>query len=115
MARCLKVKIINLGCKPVTQPSRRAAGSKPQPNRAANTNQTRPTMMMALNQPIQASWITSELSSKGGMEIRRGQRAPRASHCPHPSMDPAKPMLKLGLDVYLEFTMAVVQKDHAIL
>jgi hypothetical protein len=28
-------------------------------------------------------------------------------------MDPAKPMLKLGLDVHLEFIMAVAQKDHA--
>ena len=28
-------------------------------------------------------------------------------------LDPAKPMLKLGLDVHLEFIMAVVQKDHA--
>jgi transposase len=27
--------------------------------------------------------------------------------------DPAKPMLKLGLDVHLEFIMAVAQKDHA--
>lgn len=28
-------------------------------------------------------------------------------------MDPAKPLLKLGLDVHLEFIMAVAQKDHA--
>ncbi len=27
-------------------------------------------------------------------------------------IDPAKPMLELGLDVHLEFTMAVAQKDH---
>ncbi len=27
-------------------------------------------------------------------------------------IDPVKPMLKLGLDVHLEFIMAVVQKDH---
>jgi hypothetical protein len=27
-------------------------------------------------------------------------------------IDPAKPMLKLGLDVHLEFIMSVVQKDH---
>jgi transposase len=27
-------------------------------------------------------------------------------------IDPTKPMLKLGLDVHLEFIMAVVQKDH---
>src|SRR5208282_6396889 len=28
-------------------------------------------------------------------------------------LDPAKPLLKLGLDVHLEFIMAVAQKDHA--
>jgi transposase len=28
-------------------------------------------------------------------------------------LDPAKPLLKLGLDVHLEFSMVVVQKDHA--
>ena len=28
-------------------------------------------------------------------------------------MDPAKPLLKLGLDVHLEFIMAVAQRDHA--
>jgi transposase len=32
---------------------------------------------------------------------------------PRPVIDPAKPMLKLGLDVHLEFIMAVAQKDHA--
>ena len=32
---------------------------------------------------------------------------------PAPVIDPAKPMLKLGLDVHLEFSMVVVQKDHA--
>lgn len=28
-------------------------------------------------------------------------------------MEPNKPLLKLGLDVHLEFIMAVAQKDHA--
>ena len=32
---------------------------------------------------------------------------------PTATVDPAKPMLKLGLDVHLEFIMAVAQKDHA--
>ena len=34
---------------------------------------------------------------------------------PRPSavIDPVKPLLKLGLDVHLEFIMAVAQKDHA--
>jgi transposase len=32
---------------------------------------------------------------------------------PRPMVDPTKPMLKLGLDVHLEFIMAVVQRDHS--
>lgn len=32
---------------------------------------------------------------------------------PRPVIDPAKPLLKLGLDVHLEFIMVVVQRDHA--
>ena len=31
---------------------------------------------------------------------------------PTPVIDPAKPLLKLGLDVHLEFTMAVAQRGH---
>ena len=34
---------------------------------------------------------------------------------PRPVIDPAKPMLKLGLDVHLEFIMAVAQKGHTSL
>jgi len=37
---------------------------------------------------------------------------PRQS-LPTAVLDPAKPLLKLGLDVHLEFIMAVAQKDHA--
>ena len=32
---------------------------------------------------------------------------------PRAAIDPTKPLLKLGLDVHLEFLMAVAQKDHA--
>lgn len=32
---------------------------------------------------------------------------------PTPVLDPGKPRLKLGLDVHLEFTMAVIQHDHS--
>jgi hypothetical protein len=32
---------------------------------------------------------------------------------PRAVIDPSKPMLKLGLDVHLEFIMAVAQKGHA--
>ena len=34
---------------------------------------------------------------------------------PAPVIDPTKPMLKLGLDVHLEFIMAVVQRGHGAL
>jgi transposase len=33
---------------------------------------------------------------------------------PRPVVDPAKPMLKLGLDVHLEFIMGVVQRAHSL-
>lgn len=32
---------------------------------------------------------------------------------PTPVIDPTQPMLKLGLDVHLDFTMAVAQQDHS--
>jgi transposase len=40
---------------------------------------------------------------------------PLPAHQPLPTavIDPAKPLLKLGRDVHLEFIMAVAQKDHA--
>jgi len=38
---------------------------------------------------------------------------PPRQFLPRPVIDPDKPMLKLGLDVHLEFIMAVAQKDHA--
>lgn len=38
---------------------------------------------------------------------------PARQPLPTPVIDPAKPMLKLGLDVHLEFIMAVIQRGHA--
>ena len=38
---------------------------------------------------------------------------PARQPLPSPVIDPTKPMLKLGLDVHLEFSMVVVQQDHA--
>lgn len=38
---------------------------------------------------------------------------PPKSPLPSPGIDPAKPRLCLGLDVHLEFIMAVAQRDHA--
>jgi len=40
-------------------------------------------------------------------------KLPARQPLPRPVLDPAKPMLKLGLDVHLDFIMAVAQKDHA--
>ena len=37
---------------------------------------------------------------------------PTPQPLPRPVIDPAKPMLKLGLDVHLEFIMVVAQRDH---
>jgi len=39
--------------------------------------------------------------------------APPRQPLPAPVIDPAKPTLKLGLDVHLQFIMAVAQRDHA--
>ena len=39
--------------------------------------------------------------------------APPRQPLPTAVLDPARPLLKLGLDVHLEFIMAVVQHDHA--
>jgi transposase len=41
------------------------------------------------------------------------QFIPPRQPLPTAVIDPAKPLLKLGLDVHLEFIMAVAQKDHA--
>lgn len=42
-----------------------------------------------------------------------GRRVPARQPLPTAVLDPAKPRLKLGLDVHLDFTMVVVQQDHA--
>ena len=38
---------------------------------------------------------------------------PAPQPLPKPVLHPDKPTLKLGLDVHLEFIMAVAQRDHA--
>jgi hypothetical protein len=38
---------------------------------------------------------------------------PARQPLPTAVIDPARPLLKLGLDVHLDFIMAVVQQDHA--
>ena len=42
-----------------------------------------------------------------------GRKLPPRQPLPTAVMDPAQPMLLLGLDVHLEFIMAVAQKGHA--
>jgi transposase len=42
-----------------------------------------------------------------------GRPVPPRQPLPTAVIDPVKPMLKLGLDVHLEFIMVVAQKDHA--
>ncbi len=42
-----------------------------------------------------------------------GRTVPPPQPLPTAVIDPSKPTLKLGLDVHLEFIMAVAQKDHA--
>jgi hypothetical protein len=59
---------------------------------------------------------TLNLSSPPDKPAVAGVRpAPLPPRQPLPSavLDPAKPLLKLGLDVHLEFNMVVAQKDHA--
>lgn len=50
---------------------------------------------------------------KPAVAVVRPPNVPPRQPLPTPVIDPAKPMLKLGLDVHLEFTMVVAQKDHA--
>ena len=42
-----------------------------------------------------------------------GRPVPPRQPWPPAVIDPARPQLKLGLDVHLEFLRAVAQKDHA--
>jgi transposase len=41
------------------------------------------------------------------------QPQPTRQPLPRPVIDPAKPLLKLGLDVHLDFIMGVAQQDHS--
>lgn len=42
-----------------------------------------------------------------------GRSVPSPQPLPRAMMDPSKPQLKLGLDVHLDFIMAVAQPDHS--
>lgn len=49
---------------------------------------------------------------KPAMTAVRPPALPARQPLPAPVIDPARPMLKLGLDVHLEFSMVVVQRGH---
>lgn len=66
----------------------------------------KPTMTLATVTP------TSQPDKPAVAAVRTPTLPPRQP-LPTATLDPAKPVLKLGLDVHLEFTMAVAQKDHA--
>ena len=46
-------------------------------------------------------------------EFELSANLPPRQPLPRPLIVPGKPTLKLGLDVHLEFIMAVAQRDHA--
>src|SRR5262249_10474754 len=46
-------------------------------------------------------------------KINKPATLPMRQPLPRAVVDSARPMLKLGLDVHLEFIMAVIQRDHA--
>lgn len=51
-------------------------------------------------------------AAPGGPPQPASRPLPPRQPLPTATIDPAKPMLKLGLDVHREFIMAVAQKDH---
>lgn len=59
--------------------------------------------------------ITAQTLTPGSASDKPAVARPLPAHqpLPRPVIDPAKPMLKLGLDVHLEFIMVVAQRDHA--
>ena len=59
--------------------------------------------------------MTPQTLTPGSASDKPAVARPRPAHqpLPRPVIDPAKPMLKLGLDVHLEFIMVVAQRDHA--
>jgi transposase len=65
----------------------------------------KPSMTLATVNPA----ATADKSAVGAARPPLLPRQP----LPAPVLDPARPLLKLGLDVHLEFIMAVAQKDHA--
>lgn len=50
---------------------------------------------------------------KSAVAARRAPTLPPRQPLPTPVIDPNRPLLKLGLDVHLDFSMVVVQQEHA--
>src|ERR1700733_2272353 len=63
--------------------------------------------------PIMASKTVNGVSPADKSGVTRP--VPPRQPLPRAVIDPARPMLKIGLDVHLEFSMAVVQIGHAAL
>jgi len=71
----------------------------------------RPALVMPTTDPMIAA--KANLSNKTASGSPPAARAlPARQPLPTPIIDPNKPMLKLGLDVHLEFIMAVIQRGH---
>ena len=63
--------------------------------------------------PIMTPATLNSAAAPGKPGVRPAPTLPPRQPLPRATLDLAKPLLKLGLDVHLEFIMAVMQKDHA--
>jgi len=67
-----------------------------------------PTMTAAI---LTSTALAGKPASAAALAL--AAKLPPRQPLPRGVVDPNKPLLKLGLDVQLEFIMAVAQKDHA--
>ena len=80
--------------------------TKPQSN--ARVYALEPALVMSPANPMAAAKVTlSKMSAAATAPV------PARQPLPKPLIEPAKPMLKLGLDVHLEFIMVVAQRGHS--
>ena len=70
-------------------------------------------MKTYLLKPIMTPATLNTSLPPGKPGVRPPGPVPPRQPLPRAVLDPNKPLLKLGLDVHLEFIMAVAQKDHA--
>ena len=73
-----------------------------------------PAAAFTLPAPDPLAGATVPLGPPGAVAaVAAPQPVPPRQPLPRAVLDPGKPLLKLGLDVHLEFIMAVAQQDHA--